>query len=147
MTTDREAARDHVLRYGRDTVAFQGLGSGFRHWFDADTDACVAYVDTGGTWVAAGGPLCALAQRARAAERFAAAARATGRSACFFGVEHPAELGGDFAAALLGEQAEIDPARWAQTLARHRHPDIRCGAPRHRTGTARCVCRPSRWRL
>jgi len=30
---------------------------------------------------------------------------------------------------------------------RHRHPDVRRGAPRHGTWTARCVCRPAGWRL
>ncbi len=109
-----------MLQHGSETIAFQGLGPEFHHWFDVETDACVAYVDTGGAWVAAGGPLCADDQRARAAERFVAAASAAKRRACFFGVEHPSELGPGFGAVLLGENAEIDPTRWAETLAAHR---------------------------
>lgn len=117
---DRERARALVLRHGRDGVAFQGLGRAFSHWFDVERDASVSYVDTGGAWVAAGAPLCAESVVAEVAERFVAAARAEGRRACFFGVERPEALGTGLGAIRLGEQAELDPARWADTLGHHR---------------------------
>ncbi len=119
----RARARDHVLAHGRDAVAFQGLESACAYWFDTPapegTGACVAYVDTGGAWVAAGSPLAPPDQLAAAARRFVAAARAARRRACFFCAEHPEQLGG-LAALQIGEQPRFDPARWPETVARHR---------------------------
>lgn len=119
-SSDRERARAIVLRHGRETVVFQGLGDEFHYWFDAELDACVAYVKTQGAWVAAGGPTCGVEHRSVVAERFATAARAAGRSAYFFCVDHPNELGPQFSALALGEHAEFDPASWPRTLASHR---------------------------
>lgn len=122
-TADCQRARDHVLRFGRDAVAFQGLESACRYWFDAPapegTGACVAYVDTGGAWVAAGSPLAPPDERARATRRFVDAARAAGRRACLFCAERAEELDG-FTALRLGEQPVFEPARWAETVAKHR---------------------------
>lgn len=119
-SSDRERARAIVLRHGRETVVFQGLGEEFRYWFEPELHACVAYVDTKSAWVAAGGPTCAVEHRSVVAEKFVAAARAAGRAACFFCVDHPTELGPAFAALRLGEHAELEPASWLRTLATHR---------------------------
>ena len=127
-SSDRERARAIVLRHGRETVVFQGLGEEFRYWFDPDLDACVAYVDTRGAWVAAGGPTCAVVHRSVVAEKFATAARAAGRGACFFCVDHPTELGPAFAALRLGENAELDSGELA-ALARQPPPPARTVAP------------------
>lgn len=120
---DRPRAREYVHRFGRDAVAFQGLESTCRYWFDAPapdgTGGCVAYVDTGGAWVAAGSPLAPVDQRARAAHRFIAAARAANRRACLFCAERADELTG-LAALRLGEQPVFVPERWAETIAQHR---------------------------
>jgi phosphatidylglycerol lysyltransferase len=117
VSDDRERARKFVRRFGRDAVAWQGLDSVCQYWF-AD-DACVAYVDTGSAWVAAGSPLCAEGRGAAVAKRFVAAAKERGRRACFFGVEHPEDLGTQ-PTVLLGEQPIFDPAQWPATVARHR---------------------------
>lgn len=117
---DRERARAIVLRHGRETVVFQGLGEEFRFWFDPGREACVAYVDTGREWVAAGGPTCADEHRAAVAEEFVRSARASGRSASFFCVDQASALCPGFAALRLGEHAEFDPRNWPRTLARHR---------------------------
>ncbi|HET6983586.1 MAG TPA: hypothetical protein VFI53_15695, partial [Myxococcaceae bacterium] len=45
-----------LRRHGWNATSFQVLEPGFQYWF-ADEDACVAYVDTGRSWVAAGAPL------------------------------------------------------------------------------------------
>lgn len=113
---ERTRAREFVRRFGRDVVAWQGLESECEYWFAAD--ACVAYVDTGSAWVAAGSPWCDSERLNEAAQQFVAAAMAMGRRACFFGVEQPTEFAGQ-AAMLLGEQPIFVPARWPETVARH----------------------------
>src|SRR5206468_12278208 len=72
-----------VQRYGRDTVSFQGLESGYGYFFDGDDAGC-ADVDTGGAWVAAGGPIAPPARMLEVATRFAHAAEDQGRRTCFF---------------------------------------------------------------
>ncbi|MES1207310.1 MAG: phosphatidylglycerol lysyltransferase domain-containing protein, partial [Pseudomonadota bacterium] len=75
-----------LRRHGWNATSFQILEPGFRYWFDAD-DACVAYIDTGRAWVAAGAPIAAPELVAAVAQRFVTAAAAQGRRACFFGTE------------------------------------------------------------
>ncbi|WP_044250789.1 DUF2156 domain-containing protein [Chondromyces apiculatus] len=75
-----------LRRHGWNATSPQVLEGGFSYWFDGD-DACVAYVDTGGAWVAAGAPLASDATRSEVAARFVAEARARGRRACFFATE------------------------------------------------------------
>ena len=48
-----------LRKYGHNTTSFQILEPGLEYWFDDDDDACVAYADTGGAWVVAGGPVAA----------------------------------------------------------------------------------------
>lgn len=111
-----------IHRHGRDAVAFQGLEPGLRAWFDgaaAAPAAAIAYCDTGSAWVAAGGPLTAVEERAPAAARFVAAARAAGRRACLFCVDGEPEWPG-FSRVLLGEQPVWDPVEWPAEVRRHR---------------------------
>jgi phosphatidylglycerol lysyltransferase len=108
----RARAFELVRRYGRDTVSFQGLESGYRYFFDGD-DAVVAFVDTGGAWVAAGGPIAPPARELDVALRFSEAAMSQRRRACFFAAEH--ELGGP--ALQIGEQPVWTAARWGEVLA------------------------------
>ncbi|HEX5052115.1 MAG TPA: DUF2156 domain-containing protein [Planctomycetota bacterium] len=114
---ERERARELLARFGRDVVAWQGLESDCRHWFL--DDACVAYVDTGDAWVAAGSPWCASERVGEVAQQFVAAARRGRRRACFFGVERPEQFPGQVALR-LGEQPLFDPDRWPATVKAHR---------------------------
>jgi phosphatidylglycerol lysyltransferase len=109
----RERAARLIERYGSDTVAFQAMEPGLCYWFHGD-DAAVAYQDTGGAWVAVGGPFCASERRQEIARRFCEAARKAGRRPRFFAVDHP--IGG-MAARFLGEQPEWDPAHWQDVVA------------------------------
>src|SRR3954468_19393376 len=89
---DSDDARLTALtRFGTDAVAFQGLESSIAWWYDdtaaAGTGAAQPYRDTGRSWIAVGRPLAPTDDMAIAAQRFAAAARARGRRAVFFGVE------------------------------------------------------------
>ena len=125
----RAHAFELVRRFGRDTVSFQGLESGYRYFFEGD-DAVVAFVDTGGAWVAAGSPVAPPARVAEVAYRFTEAALAQRRRTCFFAAEQ--SLGGQ--SVQIGEQPVWTCARWDQILAgapslryqlrRARHKDV-----------------------
>jgi phosphatidylglycerol lysyltransferase len=104
-----------LRRFGWNATSFQVLEPGFRYWFDGD-DGCVAFVDTGGAWVAAG-TLIAVAERLReVVGRFVAAARAKGRRAVFFAVEPRFLHDAEFPSLRVGEQPVWDPASWEKTL-------------------------------
>ena len=110
----RARAFDLVRRLGRDTVSFQGLESGYDYFFDGD-DAVVAYVDTGGAWVAAGGPIAPVERVAVVARRFAEAAEDRGRRTCFFAAEQG--LAEQLSSLQIGEQPVWQAARWDEVLA------------------------------
>jgi lysylphosphatidylglycerol synthetase-like protein (DUF2156 family) len=105
---------DLVQRHGRDTVSFQGLESGYDYFFDGD-DAVVAYVDTGGAWVAAGGPIAPSGRITQVARRFAETAEDHGRRACFFAAEQ--DLADHQSSLLIGEQPVWQATRWDEILA------------------------------
>ena len=114
-----DAARERALallrRYGWNATSFQILEPGFLYWFDAD-DACVAYLDTGRAWVAAGAPIAGPERAPEVALNFVAAASAHRRRACFFGTEDRFATAAPFAAMRIGEQADWDPLAWDETL-------------------------------
>src|SRR5262245_1196965 len=83
---DRPRVLDLINRHGWNATAFQTLEAGYRYFFDGD-DACVAYVDTGKAWVAAGAPIAAHDALGEVAARFVAAARQARRRVCFFATE------------------------------------------------------------
>lgn len=107
-------ARALVERYGRDTVNPQGLSPALHHWFDGER--FVAFVDTGGAWVAAGSPCAPIGELAAVARRFTEAAREHGRRACFFAAERPLVDAG-LRALAIGEQPVWDAWRWPEVLA------------------------------
>ncbi len=107
-----------LRRHGWNATSFQILEPGFRYWFDGPGDeACVAYIDTGRAWVAAGAPIAAPELVWVAAQRFVTAAAAQGRRACFFGTEERFIAEAAFAAMRIGEQPVWDPRAWDRTLA------------------------------
>ncbi|HTR53116.1 MAG TPA: DUF2156 domain-containing protein [Kofleriaceae bacterium] len=114
MTAERARAFELVRRYGHDTVSFQGLESGYRYFFDGD-DAVVAFVDTGGAWVAAGSPVAPAGRVAECAARFGEAALAQNRRACFFAAEQPLADAG-LPALLVGEQPVWHTAGWDERV-------------------------------
>jgi phosphatidylglycerol lysyltransferase len=120
MDDPRARVLDLLKRHGADATSFQTLGSGFRYAFFGD-DACVAYVDTGGAWVAAGAPFAAAERFADVSAAFVREASAHRRRAVFFAADER------FAAAVpalgtlvIGEQAAWDPRAWPETLRRVR---------------------------
>ncbi|MDC0679622.1 DUF2156 domain-containing protein [Sorangium atrum] len=113
--SDRERVLALLKRHGWNATSFQTLESDFRYWFHGD-DACVAYVDTGGAWVAAGAPITAAEQLAEVAQAFVQAAAAEGRRACLFGAEARFCERVSWSAMLVGEQPVWEPARWGGVL-------------------------------
>jgi phosphatidylglycerol lysyltransferase len=118
---DRQRALALLRRHGWNATSFQILEPGFFYWFDDQDDlgedgACVAYLDTGRAWVAAGAPIAGLERAPEVALRFVAAAAARRRRACFFGTEDRFATAAPFAAMRIGEQADWDPVGWDETL-------------------------------
>lgn len=115
----RGVARELVRRYGRQAISSQVLGDGYAYFVDGEGEraACVAYVDTGTAWVAAGEPVCDVSRTNDVARAFVRAARDAGRRAVFFGVER--ELGDDFRATAIGEEPAWDPREWGHVLREH----------------------------
>jgi phosphatidylglycerol lysyltransferase len=104
--------------HGWDATSFQTLEPGFRYWFDG-ADACVAYVDTGRSWMAAGAPIAPAARAGDVARSFVAAARAARRRAAFFATEHAfVERTPGLRALAIGQQPVWRPAAWRRTVAR-----------------------------
>lgn len=114
MPPDDEAARVLALirRHGWNATSFQVLEPGYRYWFSDADEACVAYVDTGRTWVAAGAPIAAEDQLAAVTAAFTEAAAKARRKVVFFGVEDRFVAKTGLPAFKIGEQPTWDPARW-----------------------------------
>jgi phosphatidylglycerol lysyltransferase len=110
-----------VRSHGWNATAAQTLARGYRYFFDGE-DACVAYVDTGAAWVAAGAPIASADRLDAVARAFVAAARAAGRRACFFATEARfAEASRPALRSIaIAEQPEWDVAAWDATLRGHR---------------------------
>jgi len=113
---ERRCALEILRGHGWATVSFQLLEADFRYWF-ADDDAFVAYVDTGGAWVAGGAPVAEPGRLAEVAERFVAAAREAGRRACFFACEQRFVDVTGLPAIRVGEQPVWDATGWDDVLA------------------------------
>jgi phosphatidylglycerol lysyltransferase len=118
---ERQRVLDLVRRHGWNATSFQTLESGYAYFFHGD-DACVAYVDTGAAWVAAGPPIAARDAMAEAAAVFARAASAAGKRCCFFGTEERFRnaVGRSWRSLRIGQQPSWDPRDWTQELSHHR---------------------------
>ncbi len=121
---DVAGARGRVLElvreHGWNATSFQTLEEGYEYFFTAD--GCVAYVDTGAAWVAAGAPIAPSSAIAQVLEAFLAAARGAERRACLFATEERLlELCGERLRSLrIGEQPVWDPREWSAILRRRR---------------------------
>ncbi len=122
MEAKGDAIRLKVLellrKYGTNTCSFQALESGLQYWFDGD-DACVAYLDTGAAWIAAGEPIADPERVEETIHRFCIAARENGRRPRLFALEN-LPSGTDLRALKIGTQPIWDPMQWEATLQRKR---------------------------
>ena len=114
MYDDTTRALALLRLHGWNATSFQILEPGFRYWFEAQV--CVAYIDTGRAWVAAGAPIGPPDLVLTAAQRFVVAAASHGRRACFFGTEDRFATASPFAAMRIGEQPVWDPRAWDDTV-------------------------------
>jgi phosphatidylglycerol lysyltransferase len=112
---DRARVLSLVRRFGWNATSFQVLEHGYRYFFP-DDDACVAYVDTGRAWVAAGAPLADDARFAAVTAAFIRAARAANRRVCFFATEDRFADRVPLRSLLVGEQPVWEPADWDAAL-------------------------------
>jgi phosphatidylglycerol lysyltransferase len=122
LTDERERVLQLVRRHGWNATAFQTLELGYRYFFHTvgDDEGCVAYVDTGGAWVAAGAPIATESAVGALALAFVRAARGSGKRCCFFAVEQRLldVTSGALDALEVGEQPSWDPRAWPEALAR-----------------------------
>ncbi len=111
-----------LRRHGWNTTSFQVLEHGFSYWFDPLTDSCIAYLDTGRAWVAAGAPIAADEVLAESVAAFVAAASLARRRVCFFAVEERLveACRGALSSMPIGEQPSWDPTSWPEALASDR---------------------------
>lgn len=118
LESAQDDLRHHVLGLLRDhgwnSTSFQVLEPEFSYWF-AD-GGCVAYVDTGRAWVAAGAPIAADDALAELGTGLVEAARARKRRAVFFGIEDRFLERTGMDGLRIGEQPVWEPGRWRQTL-------------------------------
>jgi phosphatidylglycerol lysyltransferase len=121
LVTERDRVLELVARHGWNATAFQTLESGYRYFFHG-SEACVAYVDTGGAWVAAGAPIAHTNELGQAVSAFVQAARTAGKRCCFFATEERlhASTGEALRSLNIGEQPTWDPQAWPESLAQHR---------------------------
>lgn len=115
---EKEVVLSLLRAHGYNTTGFQTLEPSIEYFFTGP-DACVAYVDTGAAWVAAGAPIAELSRLDETAARFVAAARERGRRACFFGAETRFADASSLARDAIASQPIWDPTEWA-TRARRR---------------------------
>lgn len=116
-----QQARTLVLRYGWNAMAYQILNPGMRHWFSADREAVIGYVDAGRCRVIGGAPVCAEERLEATAAAFAADARRDGKWLCYFGAQDRLTdvliAHGPSSALLLGAQPVWNPQRWHAVIA------------------------------
>src|SRR5690349_19805634 len=116
---DRARVLALLKAHGWNATSFQVLEPGFRYWFDGD-DACVAYVDAGGSMVVAGAPITSLARMAEVTRAFVAFAAEAGKRASFFATESRFHGATGWRAMRIGDQPVWAPGDLAATLARSR---------------------------
>ncbi len=105
-----------LRKHGWNATSFQVLEEGFTYAFPDAADACVAYVDTGRSWVVAGAPIAAPAVLTSVTDWFVARAREARRRVAFFAVEDRFTRATALPSIRVGEQPTWDPSRWEATL-------------------------------
>lgn len=113
-------ARELVLKFGWNAVAYQILNPGFSHWFSPEGDAVAGYVKRSGRWIIAGAPICDRDNLPQVIEQLETDARADGCRVCYFGAavrlydgcRHPPR----HSVVALGAQPVWNPHRWNEIV-------------------------------
>ncbi len=107
----------HLLkRHAAQATSFQILEPGYRYWFHASGDACVAYTQALGARVTVGEPVAAAEAMPEVVRAFIDDAARAGRRVRFFHVSEAFVTRTGLASTHVGEQPEWDPAHWEHTL-------------------------------
>lgn len=116
------AARDLVMRYGWNAVAYQILNPGMRLWFSAVRDAVAGYVAFARVWIVAGAPICAPERLPDVARELEDHARARGVRVLFFAAGSRLEQAyadrADHALVRIGAQPVWEPRAWPEIVRR-----------------------------
>lgn len=120
---EQEALFELVKKYGRTTTSLQILASNFSYF--RTRDACVAYVETGGSWVASGTAIGPEHREIDAMERFTAEASKHGKRSCFFAAERDLSSESSFASMHIGDQPVWDATKWGQSLGKSLKEQLR----------------------
>ncbi|MEP6508303.1 MAG: DUF2156 domain-containing protein [Gemmatimonadales bacterium] len=122
-----QRARALVMRYGWNATAYQIVNPGIDHWFSAQGDAVVGYVECAGIRVVAGAPVSSQARLGEIVVEFESSAAAHGQGVCYFGAEGRLEglLRGSstHSMAVLGTQPAWNPASWIEKA--NSYPSLR----------------------
>lgn len=119
----RAAALELVKKHGRTTTSFRALGDDLHLWFDED--ACVAYTQSGSSWVVAGSPIAPPHREIEVMERFAAEATRRRKRVRFFAIERDVSAESSFSVLHVGEQPVWDPAHWPACVGKRVRGQIR----------------------
>ena len=115
--------RDLVMAHGWNATAYQIVNRGISHWFAAQGDAVVGYVDTRRVRVVAGAPVCDAGRLPEVVSELERDTSASGRSICYFGAESRLDAlltnSPSHANVLLGAQPAWHPTCW-EDVVRHR---------------------------
>jgi phosphatidylglycerol lysyltransferase len=117
----RARAFELIQQYGWNATAFQTLEAGYTYFFHG-ADACIAYVDTGHAWVAAGAPIAPPHLLVATATAFRDAAQTAHKRCCMFATEQRFQelTSPAWHALAIGEQPVWDPRDWSDSVRRHK---------------------------
>jgi phosphatidylglycerol lysyltransferase len=122
--SQRNRARELVLRFGWNATAYQILNPGIELWFSDAGDAVVGFVRSGGMVVVGGAPVCAPSRLSAVAAEFLAEAHSRGEKVCYFGaggrLDDRYQADAEWSRVLLGAQPVWDPNHWPEALAKRR---------------------------
>lgn len=85
-TPDFPLARQLVLAYSWNPIAYQILNPGIQHWFSPQQDAVIGYVTCNRVRVVAGAPVCSPTRTAPVVQEFEAEATRAHERVCYFHV-------------------------------------------------------------
>ena len=123
IPSDLQRVRDLVLRYGWNTTAYQILNPGISHWFAAEEDAVIGYVEHCGVRIVAGAPVCAEERLAEVSAEFERASAANHLHVCYFCAESRLEAifrnSSSHSMVVLGAQPTWQPQLWPRIFELH----------------------------
>jgi phosphatidylglycerol lysyltransferase len=122
--TERDVAREIVMRHGWNAIAYQILNPGMQLWFTRERDAVAGYARFGRSRIVAGAPVCGAERLEEAVIELEDEASAHGDRVIYFGagerLERLIERLGGRAVVSIGAQPTWNPAGWVEIVRRKR---------------------------